>query len=257
MDEEFAHDGDEGDFEGFACGAQALVEGAQDGVAAGGAEGGHVEGLAGGDPSALDGAGAAPGAAVAVERGQAGQGGDLVFAESAKFRQSGEQGRSGKDTDALNRDETLDFGPQPWGGFNQLRDEGLEFFDLAIEMTQVAAQRSGDVGAACKLQPVGFAGAILDQLGPPCDKFLQPHRERVRRWRRGRLQRAAKVGQHDSVDLVGLGQTIAGTGKIAHQAWIDHADRHVGLVERGGEGAVIRAGGLAYDVDRRRASSAR
>jgi hypothetical protein len=74
VDEEFAHDGDEGDFVGLAGGAQALVEGAQDRVGAGGAKGSHEEGAAHVEASATDGALAAEGAAVAIERRQAGQG---------------------------------------------------------------------------------------------------------------------------------------------------------------------------------------
>ena len=76
MDEEFAHDGGEGDFMGFTGGAQALVDGLEDGVTARGAQGCHVEGEAHFAASAADGAGAAIGPAVAIEGGEAGQGGD-------------------------------------------------------------------------------------------------------------------------------------------------------------------------------------
>ena len=41
---ELPHKGDEGDLGGFAVGAQALIERAQDGVAARGDQGGHVKG---------------------------------------------------------------------------------------------------------------------------------------------------------------------------------------------------------------------
>ena len=40
MDQELAHDGDECDFVGFAGGSQALINGFQDGIGAGGAKGG-------------------------------------------------------------------------------------------------------------------------------------------------------------------------------------------------------------------------
>lgn len=54
MDEEFAHEGDEGFFLGFAFGQETLVEGAQDGIAAGTDEGCHVEGFAEEEASAVD-----------------------------------------------------------------------------------------------------------------------------------------------------------------------------------------------------------
>ena len=61
MDEEFAHDGDQGDFVGFTGGAQALVSGLEDGVAAGGGESGHVQGDAHLEATAANGTGAAKG----------------------------------------------------------------------------------------------------------------------------------------------------------------------------------------------------
>jgi hypothetical protein len=44
MDEELAHDGDEGDLVGFAFGDEALVNGLEEGIAAGGGEGRPVPG---------------------------------------------------------------------------------------------------------------------------------------------------------------------------------------------------------------------
>ena len=52
--EEFSGGGDEGDFEGFAGGAEALAEGFEDGVVADGVEGGHGEGAAHAGPAAGD-----------------------------------------------------------------------------------------------------------------------------------------------------------------------------------------------------------
>jgi hypothetical protein len=71
---------------GFAGGAQALVEGLQDRVGAGGAEWGHEEGPAHVAAAAANGAGAAIGAAVAMERGHAGllQSGDEALVVNAR-----------------------------------------------------------------------------------------------------------------------------------------------------------------------------
>ena len=62
--DEFAHDGDEANLGGFAVGAQALVEGGEDGVGAGGADGGHVEDVAHLRAAAADVSGEAGGAGV-------------------------------------------------------------------------------------------------------------------------------------------------------------------------------------------------
>ena len=100
MDEEVAHDGDEGDFVGLAGGAQAAVEGLQDGVGAGGAKGGHEEGAAHVEAAATDGALSAEGAAVAIKRSQAGQGRDLIFGAGAELGQRGQKRRGGGGADA-------------------------------------------------------------------------------------------------------------------------------------------------------------
>ena len=72
--EEFAHAGGHGDFVGLAGGGEALEVLGDDGVAPDGREGGHVQGGADRGASAADVALAALRAAVAVERGQPGQG---------------------------------------------------------------------------------------------------------------------------------------------------------------------------------------
>ena len=139
MDEEMTHDGDEGDFVGFTGGAQALVEGFQDGVGAGGAECGHEEGTAHVEPAAADGADAAKGTAVAIKRGQTGERRDLVFGAAAEFGQRGQQGRSREVTDALDGDEDLHPDTQARCDLDELRDEAFEFFNLAVELAQMAA----------------------------------------------------------------------------------------------------------------------
>jgi hypothetical protein len=65
-DDEFAHDGGDGDLEGFALGDEALKEGFEDGVEANGTKGGHVEDASGAGTSASDVTGTAHGAARAL-----------------------------------------------------------------------------------------------------------------------------------------------------------------------------------------------
>ena len=89
MDQELAHDGGEGDEVMLAVGFEALVKGAQDGIAPGGGEGGHEEAMANLPAPTADGTGAAKSPAVAIERGQPGQGGDGLTAEGAELRQVG------------------------------------------------------------------------------------------------------------------------------------------------------------------------
>jgi hypothetical protein len=86
MDEKLAHDGDEGDLVGFAFGDEALINGLEEGIAAGGGERRHVKGGAHAQAPAAAAAPAAKGATVAVEGSQPGQGGHFVFGEGAEGR---------------------------------------------------------------------------------------------------------------------------------------------------------------------------
>src|SRR5215213_10574031 len=89
-DEEFAGDGDEGHFAGFAGGFEFEKEGFEDLVFANGGEAGEIEEATGGSAPAGDVALAAELAAVVVERGEAGELGDGAAAERAEFREVAE-----------------------------------------------------------------------------------------------------------------------------------------------------------------------
>ena len=67
--EQFAHAGDQGDFEQFALGRQTLVEVPNHGIASGSDQGGHVQSTAHRGSAAQDGAPTFERAAVAVEGG--------------------------------------------------------------------------------------------------------------------------------------------------------------------------------------------
>jgi len=81
VDEELAHDGDEGEFFGFGTEKEGLVEGLEDGVVSRGDEGGHVEGVSGFGASGGGSALAAEEADVAVEGSEGGTGTTIEGAE--------------------------------------------------------------------------------------------------------------------------------------------------------------------------------
>src|SRR5919199_695741 len=94
-EEQLVHTGRKGDLLGFAGSAQALVEGADDGIVPRGDQRSQVQGRAHPGPSASDDAPAAQRAALTVERGDADEGGDLLAAEPAQRGQLSEQGEGG------------------------------------------------------------------------------------------------------------------------------------------------------------------
>lgn len=78
VDKEFAHEGGESEFGGFAFGDEAVIDGFEEGIFSTGNQGSHVEGAPDFGSAAADGAGTAEGAAVAVARGEAGPGRQLA-----------------------------------------------------------------------------------------------------------------------------------------------------------------------------------
>ena len=84
-DDEFPHDGGEGEFALFATIDQALVEGAEVGIVAGGRERGPIEGAARAGAAAFDMALACRLAAVVGERGDTSEGGDGMTVERAEL----------------------------------------------------------------------------------------------------------------------------------------------------------------------------
>ena len=83
--QELAHAGDEGHLGRLAGGDEALIEGLEVGVAAGGRQGGHVERGAHLGAPAPAAAAPAPGAAVAIEGRDPDQGGDLLAGTGPQF----------------------------------------------------------------------------------------------------------------------------------------------------------------------------
>jgi hypothetical protein len=98
--QELAHGGDESDLLALAGPQESEVEPANDGVETRGDQRGHVQSAAHGGPSAPDVSGAREGAAVAVERGDPDQGGDLPASELAELRELGNEGGGGGGPDA-------------------------------------------------------------------------------------------------------------------------------------------------------------
>ena len=111
-DDEFAHDGGEGNFGGFAGGAQPLVKLFELAIGMGGDECGHVERTADRCASTADAAASVPLAAFARMRGQSGQGGGLAAVERAQFGQFGQHAQGGDRADAGDGFEFLHAGIQ-------------------------------------------------------------------------------------------------------------------------------------------------
>lgn len=109
MNDELAHEGDEGKFGGFTFGTEALVEGFQDRIVTCSDQRGHVECFSCKEASAGNAGFASVGAAVAVERCNADERGDLSAGEFAEFGHLGNKHVGGGFADAVDLFQGLDF----------------------------------------------------------------------------------------------------------------------------------------------------
>jgi len=173
QDDEFTHDGSQGDLGGFACQPEALIKLLEGLVAAGGDEGGHVEGPADGRTAATNGSAAPPLATFAGMGCQAGQGRGLAPVEGAQFGQFGQHAQGGD-------------GSHPFDGLKGLSaliqggdlgtQDGELVFDLLDGLFQLADQTFGLAlqdrqGQVFGLEALGHED--LQELDSPTDQFGQ------------------------------------------------------------------------------------
>ena len=148
----------------FAIGLEAQVNGTEVGVALGGGKSGHEESLANFTAATGDGTGATESTAIAVERSQAGESGGLIAGKRTQLGHGGQESRSGTDADTLNGSKDLEPGAKYRRIFDELGDEGLQLFDLAIEMAPMTFDGSEELGTGSLLGTVFFPDTVIDQL---------------------------------------------------------------------------------------------
>lgn len=248
-DDEFAHDGGEGDFGGFTRLTQALVELFELAVGTGGDQGRHVEGFAHGRPSAANAAASVPLAAFARVRSQTGQGGGLTAIERAQFGQFGQNAQGGEVADSGDGGQLLHAFIQGSG----LRAQGLELLFDFLEVSFQSAHQTLSLATQCgqgeslDLLALGHEdfpnlNATTDQLGQLL--FLSGA------GRGGlRMQALAISGQEGGIDLIGLGPLAGGAGEVANPGGIQDADQDGGLMQGSHNVSFVTAGGFTDDLN--------
>lgn len=132
-DEELSCGGDDGDELGFAGGHEAVAEGLEDGVVAGGDQGAHEQGSADDGSAAADEAPAAPFAGLAGVGRQSGQGRDLLGVERAQLGQFGQQCAGDGLADARHRGQQVLALPPDGRAAHGLVDLQVERLELVLE----------------------------------------------------------------------------------------------------------------------------
>ena len=107
-----------------------------------------------------------------VERGQSGQGSDLLSVEASQFGKFGQKRGAGDRADARHALNDLILGLPIVIGLHELGDFGIELGALLVQEGQELSDAlAGELGGGL-LEPIGFGGAEGDDLAAPDDKLL-------------------------------------------------------------------------------------
>ena len=246
--EEFSGGGEEGNFGGFAGGAQAGVEGLKGRMVAGGGEGAEVENAADFGAAAVDVTHAAEGSAVVIARGEAGEAGKARGAALAEFWQEGEEGDGSDEADAGSLLQTGGFGGKGRLGAEVGFDEGFDLFEPLLQggevLGKVAPEDFFGGGFAVLLfapEELGELVAAGDQGGERGDAFGRCGRGV------GREERA-DAGESLGVERIVFGHVTEPAGELAGARRVEHAHGQGGLTQRGDDGPFVAARRFADDL---------
>ena len=208
---------------------------------------GHVESFADFDASAAGGSFATEGAAVAVDRSDSDEAGNLLSTECAQFGKLRDQ--RGHGGGAKTRDR-LDDARFRLGGFIHLDECMLvphDGFQLAFVESNGLLDHSADVlvsggGEAVFLLNKQFRDLPLP--GGEITEFLLVGGQS----RRGPgLHEIGEAGDDAGIDLIGFGELSGGSGEVSNLPRIDYGDGNLVVMERLNQPSFESAGGFEAD----------
>ena len=244
--EQLAHASNQRDFENFALCRQTIVEVPNHRVTPGGDQGSHVQSTAHRGSAAPDGAPTFERAAVAVERGDANQRGDLFAIKGSELREFGEQGSAGDRTNAgRSAQQLLVLFPD-----RALLDGSVEILVGAMEFLFQPADVSVDAlcdGLGGHRNPVVLGTDHLEDLSAARGEGSEFQSDRVGQGAQLWTNRLGEMSQDSGINAVGLGQFSGGFSEVSDLARIDHDHRQFGTHQSLGDLAFIAAGGFQHD----------
>jgi len=249
LDEEFAHEGDQGDFARFASLAEAVVEAGEERMVLGGDQSGHVEGFADGGSAAPDFSPAAPLAAVAVEGGQAGQGGDLASVQLPQLGQVSHQLEGRIPSDSGDGLEDSDGLTERLGLLEEEADLVVQLVQKLIEGLEEGVDLlANEVGGGIA-QPTTLPMDLLQELISSLDQFDQLPVLWGEGFLGSRMEGRSVLGEDFGIDSVGFGGAAFGAGEVTELARVDAGERDLGLMEGIHQGLFVPSGGLQDDME--------
>ncbi|AOK67182.1 hypothetical protein WM33_16440 [Burkholderia multivorans] len=248
--QKLAHAGNQRDLGQFAGGLQALIEGFDGRIVAGGGKGGHVKHATDFKATTLNASSAIAGAGIASNRRDADESRNLATAELTQFGQFCDQASTGYRTDAVSRlQQAVEF------------TEVLAYVSdhLCVDVVELSLNGSNDSQQAGmqtdrrNLQPLSFREEHGEQLATAGQQSSQPLLALIGNGAQqaGQIfathQDRSQFGEHASIDAIGLGQTPHRAGKIARLSRIDDRDRQTGALQSASHFRLVAAGRFHHD----------
>lgn len=246
-DQQFSHACGDDDFELFAFGFEAFGELSDDWVAPSGGESRHVEDASHGGPSPPYRSFAAEASAIAVEGGQADQGGDFLPVEDPQLGKLGQQRGDGHRADARDTAEQVHFILPVIVGFKQVEDMFLDAFDLLVQQVDDLLDAFADCFKGDRFQAVFFGGSQFDELTSTDDELIEFGLFFRCFFEGSRPDVLAEAGDDGSVEAIRLGKDAESSGEVTDLTRVDDGDVMADAYEFGDQSPLIPAGGFDHE----------
>jgi hypothetical protein len=250
LDEEFSHDGGQGNLRGFARQTEPGVKAAECRVRFAGQDyGAHVKSAPDNCSATADMALAFPRSALAGPRCQSCQCGSLLPIELAQF------GHLAQDTDGSQRAYAVQLGQMvdllliPRCASEGAGEFHFDSSHLFFEMPEEFCLLAQSEGQGRVLGVLAGARELLLELVAPLDNRAQLSQHGVGQRICRRLECAAVGGEHSGIQWIIFSPAALSPGKVTDVGGIDDADRHSGGLQSGDDPAFIATGSFADNVD--------
>ena len=227
----------------FAEGGEAFVAGLGDGFAADRGGGGHVEQVARVEATATDAAVAAVLAGVAVEGGEAEQGGRLAAVEAAEFGHVGTEAGGIDGAEAGDRaDDGSAVGERGVGGDAGLH-AGIAVGDGGAQSVDGRMRAGGGLGIEFGTE-LAEGVELADELAAAGEQVAEQG-EVARPWQgRAEVLEQAEASEHGGIDAVVFGELAEVLGEAPGAPGVDENGVDAGVGEALVQVAVVAAGGF-------------
>lgn len=245
--EQFVHAGDHSDLEGFTGGAEFLIVVTNNVVASDCGECGHVEGASHDFSAALDDAIAAELSAVAVQGGDADEGGGFLPGAVAKLGEIEDEDACGLGPDAGHGGEQVDFFLPGGRLADVLVEVVINLLESFLDELEGRLEIFDDASGGSLFEAVSFHGPHFDKLSTSGEQIPHVLGLFVGDFSCGRFHGLSEAGEDIGVDLVSFGEEPEGFGEVSDLARIDDDDRQAGGDESGDEESFVAPAGFDDD----------